>query len=74
MATRGQDEADFVNTAAAFEAADKLIDELHAAHPELPLQNPNRVMEGFPQLDLFWFIEYKGKDIYIYIYIYNIFI
>ena len=76
LATRGQGEKDFATHDLAFEAADKLIAELHAAHPELPLRNPNRIMEGFPQLDQFWFLVYKGKDIYIYIYIYiyNIFI
>ena len=69
MATRGQGEKDFATPDLAFEAADKLIAQLHAAHPELPLQNPSRIMEGFPQLDQFWFLVYKGKDIYIYIYI-----
>jgi queuine/archaeosine tRNA-ribosyltransferase len=69
LATRGQDETDFSTTAYAYEAADKLIAELHAAHPELPEKNPNRLMDGFPQLDQFWFMVYTGKDIYIYIYI-----
>jgi len=74
LATRGQDEKDFASPALAFEAADKLVAELHEEHPELPLQNPSRIMEHFPQLDQFWFVVYKGKDIYIYIYIHNIFI
>ena len=74
LATRGQNKTYFSTTACAYEAADKLVAELHAAHPELPLQNPSRIMEGFPQLDQFWFLVYKGKDIYIYIYIYIIYL
>ena len=70
LATRGQDVGDFESAEEAWKAADKLIADLHAEHPEMPQANPARLYPGMPQLDQFWFAVCSGQDIRIYIYIY----
>ena len=72
LATRGQGPEDFKSPEDAWKAADALIAELHAEHPEMPQTNPAKLCPGLPQLDLFWFAVFSGQDIRIYIYIIRI--
>ena len=69
LATRGQGPDDFDSVEDAWKAADALIAELYANHPEMPRANPAKLCAGVPQLDLFWFAVFSGQDIRIYIYI-----
>ena len=71
LATRGQGPEDFKSPEDAWKAADALIAELHANHPEMPRANPAKLCPGVPQLDLFWFAVFSGQDVHIYIYIYR---
>ena len=73
LATRGHVPGDFESPEDAWKAADALIAELYAEHPEMPQKNPAILYDGMPQLDQFWFAVFSGHDIriYIYIYIYN---
>ncbi len=63
LATRGQVPGDFESPEDAWKAADALIAELYAEHPEMPQTNPAKLCPGLPQLDLFWLAVFSGQDI-----------
>jgi hypothetical protein len=44
----------------ANEAADALIKQFQERYPEKRADHPDKLYPDFPQLDEFWFAEYKG--------------
>ena len=51
--------AHFESMQQAFEAADKMVEQRRVEVPKLA-ETPDKIFPGFPQLDQFWFAEFKG--------------
>ena len=60
LATRGLGYEDFKDVAEATAAADALIQQFQEKYPEKVAEHPNNIFPGTPQLDQFWFAEFKG--------------
>lgn len=61
MATKGCSIEDFESKKQAYAAADAIIAVQRT--PIFGLENlrPDKIVEGFPQLDTFWFVEFNGQ-------------
>ncbi len=57
MATKGLCREDFDSGEDFCKAADTLVAQVH---PDRVVEHRNMLYDGFPQLDSFWFAEYKG--------------
>jgi hypothetical protein len=62
LGTRGLATADFATEEAAYTAADVLIKVYKDGHPEVVAMHPDICFEGMPQLDQFWYAEFKGNQ------------
>ncbi len=60
LATRGLGFEDFKDVPEAISAADQIIKQFQSRYPEKVTAHPDWIYTGLPQLDQFWFAEYKG--------------
>ena len=58
--TRGLGMEDFKDVPEAMAAADQIIQQFQTKYPDKVAAHPDMVFDGLPQLDQFWFAEYKG--------------
>ena len=62
MATKGLTVQDFQTQEEAFKAADDLIKLFQEMYPDLKEKHPDQLFPDMPQLDSFWFAEFKGMQ------------
>ena len=60
LQTKGLTESDFKDTTEAFAAADAVIAQYQTAFPKKREYNPDIIFPQMPQLDQFWFADFKG--------------
>ena len=60
LGTRGLGIEDFSSLEEANTAADNIIKHFQEKFPQKVIDNPNQINPGMPQIDQFWFVEYKG--------------
>jgi hypothetical protein len=60
LGSRGLELGDFDDVDAAMAAADVIITQFQAKYPQKVVAHPNQMYDDHPQLDQFWFAEYKG--------------
>jgi len=62
LGSRGLTLSDFASEEDAYKAADVLVNVYKDEHPEVVENHPDILFEGLPQLDQFWYAEFKGNQ------------
>ena len=62
LLTRGLEVADFDDNDAAYKAADTILAEQRTKMPHLRQKHADKLYPDSPQLDQFWFCEFKGNS------------